>query len=92
MNADRRKKIAALMTDLDELRASIEDGSVTGAIQEVLDDEQNAYDNMPEGMRDGERGEKAQAAIDALQSAIDAIGQAMDDLHEAYGSLETATE
>lgn len=54
MNASRRKRIE----------------EAKGILESVRDEEQEAYDNMPENFQNGERGEKSQAAIDALENAI----------------------
>lgn len=47
---------------------------------------------MPEGLQGSERGEKMQAAIDALSEAADSIEQIEDATSEALASLETAAE
>lgn len=74
MNKQRRKNINALWEKLEELRADIEI---------ILDEEQEAYDNMPEAFQDGERGETAKEAIDNLESAINDIESALYYLDEA---------
>lgn len=76
MNKDRRNIINTLSSRLDDLKAEIES---------VMEDEQSYFDNMPQSFQDGEKGERAQAAIDALQEAIDGF----DAITSA---LETATE
>lgn len=57
MNKDQRER-------LDVIAASIED---------IKFEEQEKYDNLPDGFRDGEQGSKLQEGIDALETAIDAI-------------------
>lgn len=39
-------------------------------IDAILSEEQEAYDNMPESLKESERGQAMQEAIDALESAI----------------------
>ncbi|TYK70294.1 hypothetical protein FSY45_24855 [Comamonas sp. Z1] len=39
-------------------------------IDAVRDEEQEAFDNMLESLQNGEKGEKAQAAIDAMDEAV----------------------
>lgn len=53
-------------------------------LQSVRDEEEEAYDNLPEGIQCGERG-------DAIQDAIDTIDDAGFALEEAISSLEEAT-
>ncbi len=76
MNKERRKAINEIIGRLDELKADIE------ALQ---DEEQEYYDNMPEGIQYGEKGNRAQEAIDALEEAV-------SNLDDAIGSLEMASE
>ena len=70
MNNARRKqlddllqRISALKGQADELMDELESGP--------LSDEQDAFDNMPESLQNGEKGEKAQAALDAMQEAAE---------------------
>lgn len=54
-------------------------------IEEVKGEEEESYENMPEGMQNGEKGEKAQAAIDALDEAYSGLDSVSD-------YISTATE
>lgn len=53
-------------------------------LQEVRDEEEEAYDNLPESMQDGERG-------DMMQEAIDALDNALFPLEDVVSSLEEVT-
>ena len=44
--------------------------------------EQEAFDNMPESLQDGERGQKAQDGLDLLQEAIEALESTEETLGE----------
>ena len=57
MNKARRKRIEKVVNLLEELRDELES---------VKDEEQTAYDNMPESLRESERGESMQEAVDTL--------------------------
>ena len=61
MNKARRNRIADVQSQLEELKQEIDS---------ILAEEQEAYDNMPESLQNGERGEAMQEAIDALESAV----------------------
>ena len=61
MNKLRRKQIDEIQDKLAVLREMID---------EVLTDEQEALDNLPEGLQESERGEAMQQAIDALEDAL----------------------
>lgn len=74
MNADRRHRLEALRAEVNDLLSKLE------AIQE---EEQGAFDNMPESLQSSERGEKAQAALDAIDSAVSSLNDAETSLQEA---------
>ena len=61
MNKARRNRIAEVQSQLEALKQEIDS---------ILEEEQEAYDNMPESLQNGERGEAMQEAIDALESAV----------------------
>lgn len=70
MNQQRRKEIQAVLNELADLRSRIES---------VQSDEQDAYDNMPEGLQQSERGQNAEEACSRLEDALTAF----DDLESA---------
>ncbi len=74
MNNARRKEIDKLTAQIEEIKE---------AIEALRDEEQEAFDNMPESLQDGERGEKMQSAIDALEYAADDLQECLDHLSEA---------
>lgn len=74
MNARRRKDINSVIEKLDELKSQIED---------IMQEEQDALDNLPESLQYGERGERMQSAIDALEYATDSVQEVIDNLNEA---------
>jgi hypothetical protein len=78
MNAQRRKTL----TDVQHaLRAAI------AMIEGVMAEEQDAFDNMPEALQSGEKGDKSQAAIDGMLEAMEAIQGAIDSLDTVDGDL-----
>ena len=76
MNRTRREKIDSLIEQLDVLKSDIES---------LTDDEQTAYDNLPENIQTGNRGELMMSAIDNLESAVSSVEEAVDYLNEARG-------
>ena len=74
MNNARRKEIEKITADLEAIKERI------GALQE---EEQDAFDNLPESIQYGERGDKMQSAIDNLEYAADNIQDCLDNLCEA---------
>lgn len=73
MNATRRKQITEAQGLYDEGKAKLEECSA--ALQEVMDEEQEAFDNLSESLQGGERGETMQSCIDALQAGIDSLDE-----------------
>lgn len=76
MNKDRRKHLSEIQSKLAELRDMIDT---------VLEEEQEAFDNLPESLQESERGEAMQAAIEAMESAMDSCDEAEESLEEAQG-------
>ena len=74
MNNARRKEIEKITADSDAIKERIE------ALQE---EEQDAFDNLPESIQYGERGDKMQSAIDNLEYPADNIQDCLDNLSEA---------
>ena len=76
MNGNRRKRIAIIVNGLNVLLDNI---------QSLLEEEQNAFDALPESLQDGERGA-------AMQEAIDNLDEASTSVEDAVSSLESAAE
>lgn len=74
MNKERRKHLAVLSQQLAELKDDV---------QAVLDEEEEAFNNLPEGLQNGERGDTMQTAIAALDAAVSALEETSDQLTEA---------
>lgn len=70
MNKTRRKIIQKAIGDIESV------------LQDVLDEEQEAFENMPENLQESERGQISQEAQENLESAIDALGEAISYLEE----------
>ena len=76
MNNERRKLLADAIAKMEEAKTLIEI---------ARDEEQDAFDNMPEGIQTGERGQKMESAIEAMEEVI-------DDIENTVESLQTASE
>lgn len=74
MNKDRRKQLADAKDSLDEIIASL---------NEIKDEEQDAYDNMPESLQSSDRGTRMTDAIDAIDEAISSVEEAQQHIDEA---------
>lgn len=74
MNNARRKRIQEIIAQMD---------GISAAIEEIKDEEQAYFDNMPESFQNGDKGSKSQEAIDALEEI---------DIDNIISSLETAAQ
>lgn len=89
MNKDRRKQIDALTTRINDARRLLAD-LADDIANTVAADEQDAFDNLPESVQGGERGQAMEAAISALEDAAEAIRDCDDALSSADELLQDA--
>lgn len=61
MNKQRRNRIAEALELISQAR---------GILEEVKDEEQESYENLPESLQYGERGEQMQENVDSLEEFI----------------------
>lgn len=87
MNDARRKQIQALKERLQICMG--EASSIADELAALRDEEQEYYDNMPEGLQNSERGDRAQQAVDAMENVI---GWIEDFSGADSDELDTATE
>ena len=82
MNKARRKRIASVIHTLENIIDYDLIESAKNELEDILWEEQDAYDNMPENLQYSIRGEESSDAIDSLQEAVDALEEAIDTLNE----------
>lgn len=71
MNATRRKQLAAAYKKLETLQQTA--GELQDELESIRDDEQEYFDNMPEGLQGGEKGEAAELVVTNLDELIDTL-------------------
>jgi len=88
MNQAQRKVLAATLADLSSFSdadhctevgfeaCTAAVGAALSVIDSMADEEQEKYDNMPEGLQNSSKGE-------AIQEAAEALSTARDDLNDA---------
>lgn len=90
MNKERRKAIESALADILKARDIIADAK--SALETARDEERDYFDNMPESLQGGDKGERASAAADAL----DEVCSSLEDMESAFDDIEsncnTATE
>ena len=76
MNQQRRKRINEIISNL-QLQSE--------ELTIVMEEEQEAFDNMPESLQSGGKGQKMEEALFALQESIDSIESTIGSLEESLG-------
>lgn len=74
MNKERRKRIEALQEQI---------AGIALELEELMNEEQEAHDNLPESIQETESGERMQSAADALEEAYSSMDSVHDNLTEA---------
>jgi hypothetical protein len=106
MNNERRKAIDAQIKALEALQPRLEEArfvlaaleedlrDVAGDVQDIVDEEQEYYDNMPESLQSGDKGQAAEHAISELGQVTEKLDDDIDfnalDLEELIGLLDSA--
>lgn len=88
MNKARRKQIEAVKARIGQLLQLAE--SIREDVEAIRDAEQDFRDSMPDAIGDGEKGERADAAIEALDEVVDNL-DGIGEL-EFESLLDTAAE
>ena len=73
MNKARRQQLSKAIDMMDEIMSLIE---------QIKNDEQEAFDNMPEGLQMSERGEQMEGYIDTLAEISESIFDMQDQITE----------
>lgn len=76
MNNKTRKVLKGLIDTIELLQSVITD---------TLEDEQEKFDNMPEGLQQSDNGMQMEAAVAALEEAIVSFDDAIGNIEEAIG-------
>lgn len=70
MNKARRKQIQQAIQHIEEL------------LENILDEERDAYDNMPESLQMSENGINSEEAQESIEAAIEALEEAISYLED----------
>lgn len=72
MNKERRKQIEIVIKQIELAKDKL---------QNVLNEEEYTFDNMPENLQGSIRGEESQEAIDTMNEAIESIDEVTEVLN-----------
>ena len=71
MNKARRKRLQEILNQIEVLQMDVDT---------VRDEEQDAYDNLPESIQYSERGEQMQEYANQIEEAYQSLQEAIDTL------------
>ena len=73
MNAKGRKNIKDLIAQLEDIK---------GRLETMQEEEQDKFDNLPEGLQESERGEAMQEVADSLEEAVSSLEDVISTLND----------
>lgn len=73
MNKERRKRISEIISEIEDIKAKLED---------VKMDEEIAFDCMPENLQGSTRGEEMEEAMESMSDALEHLDEAIESLEE----------
>ena len=80
MNNARRRRIDELKTQINFANNILKE--VNKKLSSILDEEQDAFDNMPEGLQSSYRGMCSEDAIDNMEEASETLDEVIDLLND----------
>lgn len=89
MNNARREAIRALSAEIQAAFEGVE--GLMERVQFILEEEQDAFDAIPESLHGTDRAQASEAAIEALEEAVTVLEAIKDSVEECTTALETAT-
>ena len=80
MNEHRREKIRQLKTIFQNIQTELK--QATSELSYILSEEQDTFDNMPEGLQSSYRGMCSEDAIGSMEEANDKLDEVIELLNE----------
>lgn len=86
MNNARRKEIRKILNELVNLKILSEE--LNERLEQLKDEEEESFNNMPEGLQTSERGIISEEAISQLDSVLDYMADCNDNINECRDLLD----
>ena len=80
MNEQRREKIRKLKARFQDIQTELKQTS--GELTSILSEEQDAFDNMPEGLQSSYRGMCSEDAVDSMEEASEKLDEVIELLSD----------
>lgn len=90
MNKARRKELEKAVSLCEEAKGKLDEAEEI--VQACRDEEEECYDNLPEGLQEGEKGERMQEVMDELDEFIDYKNSVCSDIDSLIEHIGNATE
>lgn len=97
MNNVRRNKIHKLIKELEKIETSFDSSILSGCmsvLEDIKNNEEEAFDNMPEGLQYSSRGMDSEAAIENLDEALEYLKEIdeIEDMEEIKTNISMAID
>jgi hypothetical protein len=89
MNKERRKALRVIMGHMEMIETLRQEAR--DMLSDVLDEEQEALENMPESLQESERGQQMQEYIEIMEEVLDGFDD-LDEHREWLYQLEEIVE
>lgn len=78
MNKARRKELSKVVSELNIIKDKDALYDCINTLENIRDDEQDYYDNIPENLQYSQRAEDSEAAIDNMEEALELLNELYD--------------
>lgn len=78
MNKTRRKELANVIVELKMIKDKDDVYDVINTLENIRDEEEEYYDNIPENFQSSQRAYDSEEAIDNMNDALDLLEQAYE--------------
>lgn len=100
MNKRRRKELEQLKSEFEQVCSDVNEAvekleELKENIECLMEEEEEAYDNLPESLQESDKGEAMQTAIGYMVSAIDAadvVGASIDEAIQGFEDVYSAIQ
>lgn len=97
MNKQRRKDLQEQSGKLEEIRSGLSSlaeqlEEVKSTLESIRDEEEMAFDNMPEPLQEGDKGTAMLEAMSAMEDAIDGVDTVASDISGTDDNIQDALD
>lgn len=94
MNKARRQELSDVIRGLNSMQDADDLYAWINTLDNIKDDEQSYYDNIPENLQSSQRAEDSESAIDNLDEALDLLNELynMDEFDKNSELIEQAID